>query len=73
MPKTDLESVLDLRVAVHKPYSKGFMKSVRFSPDAYIQMALQLAYYRVALPNRLLVADQRHRTRVVSRRLMNLL
>ena len=28
---------------------KGFMKKCRTSPDAYIQMALQLAYFRVML------------------------
>ena len=27
---------------------QGFMKKCRMSPDAYIQMALQLAYYRDA-------------------------
>jgi len=33
---------------VHQEYGKGFMKKCRISPDAYIQMALQLAYYRDA-------------------------
>lgn len=33
---------------VHQEYGKGFMKKCRLSPDAYIQMALQLAYYRNA-------------------------
>ncbi|XP_065211609.1 carnitine O-palmitoyltransferase 1, liver isoform isoform X2 [Planococcus citri] len=37
---------LDLRILMHKAYGKGFMKTCRVSPDAYIQMALQLAYYR---------------------------
>ncbi|RWS22607.1 carnitine O-palmitoyltransferase 1: liver isoform-like protein, partial [Leptotrombidium deliense] len=43
------ESILcdvDLRLAMFKDYGKGFMKKCRVSPDAYIQMALQLAYYR---------------------------
>jgi carnitine O-palmitoyltransferase 1, liver isoform len=31
---------------VHKAFGKGFIKTCRVSPDAYIQMALQLAYYR---------------------------
>ena len=31
---------------MHDAYGKGFMKTCRLSPDAYIQMALQLAYYR---------------------------
>ncbi|XP_049811314.1 carnitine O-palmitoyltransferase 1, liver isoform isoform X1 [Schistocerca nitens] len=39
---------VDLRILVHDAYGKGFMKSCRTSPDAYIQMALQLAYYRDA-------------------------
>lgn len=39
---------LHLRIHVHDHYGKGFMKKCRISPDAYIQMALQLAYYRDA-------------------------
>lgn len=39
---------LQLRIYVHDNYGKGFMKISRVSPDAYIQMALQLAYYRDA-------------------------
>lgn len=39
---------LHLRIYVHDRYGKGFMKTCRLSPDAYIQMALQLAYYRDA-------------------------
>lgn len=39
---------LDLRIYVHNHYGKGFMKTCRISPDAFIQMALQLAYYRDA-------------------------
>jgi hypothetical protein len=38
---------VDLRIYMHTAYGKGFMKECRISPDAYIQMALQLAYYRV--------------------------
>ena len=38
---------VDLHLMMHDPYGKGFMKKCRISPDAYIQMALQLAYYRV--------------------------
>ncbi|KAG5684913.1 hypothetical protein PVAND_014123 [Polypedilum vanderplanki] len=37
---------VDLRILVHDAYGKGFMKTCRCSPDAFIQMALQLAYYR---------------------------
>ncbi|CAL4066368.1 unnamed protein product [Meganyctiphanes norvegica] len=39
---------VDLRLYMHKAYGKGFMKGCRLSPDAYIQMSLQLAYYRDA-------------------------
>ncbi|CAB3383318.1 Hypothetical predicted protein [Cloeon dipterum] len=44
----DLLSDVDLRIYVHDHYGKGFMKKCRVSPDAFIQMALQLAYYRDA-------------------------
>ncbi|XP_017785605.1 PREDICTED: carnitine O-palmitoyltransferase 1, liver isoform isoform X2 [Nicrophorus vespilloides] len=37
---------LDLKIYVHDAYGKGFMKKAKVSPDAYLQMALQLAYYR---------------------------
>ncbi|XP_069936378.1 carnitine O-palmitoyltransferase 1, liver isoform isoform X1 [Cherax quadricarinatus] len=39
---------VDLRLYMHTAYGKGFMKACRLSPDAYTQMALQLAYYRDA-------------------------
>uniref|UniRef100_A0A0V0G650 carnitine O-palmitoyltransferase n=1 Tax=Triatoma dimidiata TaxID=72491 RepID=A0A0V0G650_TRIDM len=39
---------VDLRIYMHTNYGKGFMKTCRISPDAYIQMALQLAYFRNA-------------------------
>ncbi|XP_064215846.1 carnitine O-palmitoyltransferase 1, liver isoform isoform X1 [Tribolium castaneum] len=39
---------IDLRIYVHDHYGKGFIKQCRLSPDAYLQMALQLAYYRDA-------------------------
>lgn len=41
---------VDLRLYMHTAYGKGFMKNCRLSPDAYTQMALQLAYYRVSHP-----------------------
>jgi carnitine O-palmitoyltransferase 1 len=37
---------VDLRIFVHDAYGKGFMKVCKVSPDAYLQMALQLAYFR---------------------------
>jgi len=45
---TDLIADVDLHLIMHDAYGKGFMKKCRISPDAYIQMALQLAYYRDA-------------------------
>lgn len=44
----DLINDVDLRIYMHDAYGKGLMKKCRVSPDAYIQMALQLAYYRDA-------------------------
>ncbi|KAK2824335.1 hypothetical protein Q5P01_021510 [Channa striata] len=40
--------VKNLDINVHKfcPYGKEFIKKQKMSPDAYIQVALQLAYYR---------------------------
>lgn len=43
-----LISDLQLRVLIHNRYGKGFMKKCGVSPDAFVQMALQLAYYRDA-------------------------
>jgi len=40
---------VDLRLFMFDTYGKGFMKTCRISPDAYIQMALQLAYFRVTI------------------------
>lgn len=39
---------VDLRLMMFDDYGKGFMKKVKCSPDAFIQMALQLAYFRDA-------------------------
>ncbi|XP_032784458.2 carnitine O-palmitoyltransferase 1, liver isoform isoform X2 [Daphnia magna] len=39
---------VDLRLLAHSAFGKGLMKKCRISPDAFIQMALQLAYYRDA-------------------------
>ena len=38
---------VDLHLVVHDIYGKGLIKKAKTSPDAYIQLALQLAYYRV--------------------------
>ncbi|XP_074661158.1 carnitine O-palmitoyltransferase 1, muscle isoform-like [Tubulanus polymorphus] len=39
---------LMLCVKEHKSYGKGLVKKIQVSPDAYIQLALQLAYYKDA-------------------------
>lgn len=44
----DLIKDIDLRILVHDQFGKGLMKKCRISPDAFIQMALQLAYFRDA-------------------------
>lgn len=42
---------------VFQDYGKGFMKKCKVSPDAYLQMALQLTYYRVRSQDIYLVFD----------------
>eukprot|EP00918_Siedleckia_nematoides_P012688 GHVU01027769.1.p1 GENE.GHVU01027769.1~~GHVU01027769.1.p1 ORF type:complete len:764 (+),score=90.89 GHVU01027769.1:170-2461(+) len=44
----DIISDVDLHLLMHDAYGKGFMKTCKTSPDAFIQMALQLAYFRDA-------------------------
>lgn len=42
-------SDLDLHVLKQEEFGKGVMKRCKISPDAFIQMALQMAYYRVGI------------------------
>jgi len=39
---------VDLHLMMFNAYGKGFIKKCNISPDAFIQMALQVAYYRDA-------------------------
>ncbi|EDV25450.1 uncharacterized protein TRIADDRAFT_23733 [Trichoplax adhaerens] len=41
-------SDLDLYVLDFTEYGKGYMKTCKVSPDGYMQMALQLTYYRLS-------------------------
>ncbi|XP_060527166.1 choline O-acetyltransferase-like isoform X1 [Cylas formicarius] len=43
----DLIKDLDFQVYRYEGYGKNFMKSRKVSPDVYIQLALQLAYYKL--------------------------
>ena len=45
LAKTSIDQ-LQLQVRVFNDFGKDFMKSANLSPDAFVQMALQLAYYR---------------------------
>lgn len=38
---------LDFKVYTYRGYGREFMKSCKTSPDVYIQMALQYAYYKL--------------------------
>jgi carnitine O-palmitoyltransferase 1, liver isoform len=42
----NLANDLDMAILIHDVWGKMALKSCRVSPDAFIQMALQLAYYR---------------------------
>lgn len=41
---------VDFHVFSFQEFGKGKVKKCRVSPDAFIQMALQLAYFRVSVP-----------------------
>lgn len=42
-----LTADLDLFIYKFKGYGKEFIKSCKLSPDSYVQMAMQLAYYKI--------------------------
>eukprot|EP00013_Stygamoeba_regulata_P028005 CAMPEP_0177663262 /NCGR_PEP_ID=MMETSP0447-20121125/19813_1 /TAXON_ID=0 /ORGANISM="Stygamoeba regulata, Strain BSH-02190019" /LENGTH=712 /DNA_ID=CAMNT_0019169049 /DNA_START=61 /DNA_END=2196 /DNA_ORIENTATION=- len=44
---TELQVIANVDLEIcPSPYGKGYIKSVRLSPDGFLQMALQLAFYR---------------------------
>ena len=43
----ELTDSVELRTVIHKGYGKPFIKKARCSPDAFLQLAMQLAVYRV--------------------------
>lgn len=52
---TDFELVIgqhELRVQAYQGYGKGMIKRFKCSPDAYVQMIIQLAYYKMFGLNR---------------------
>ena len=44
---TSLQNRLDMKVFRFSKFGKGFIKSQNMSPDAFVQVALQLAYYEI--------------------------
>ncbi len=38
---------LDIIAPIYKGYGKDFMRKYKLHPDSYVQMALQMAYYRI--------------------------
>ncbi|KAK5022714.1 Carnitine O-acetyltransferase mitochondrial, partial [Cryomyces antarcticus] len=42
----------DLRVQAYQGYGKGLIKKFKCSPDAYVQMVIQLAYHKMYGKNR---------------------
>ena len=45
----DKLAALKLNVLEYKDYGKGFIKKQKLSPDSYIQMAIQYAFYKYVI------------------------
>ncbi|KAK2758320.1 Carnitine O-acetyltransferase mitochondrial [Arachnomyces sp. PD_36] len=48
----NLMAAHELRVQAYQAYGKGLIKKFKCSPDAYVQMVIQLAYYKMYGKNR---------------------
>lgn len=55
MKKSRLAEDLELNCFTFKMYGKEFIKSQKLSPDSYIQMAMQYAFYRSELSVKVLL------------------
>ncbi|TVY56411.1 Carnitine O-acetyltransferase, mitochondrial [Lachnellula cervina] len=49
---TEVIGAHELRVQAYQGYGKGLIKKFRCSPDAYVQMVIQLAYFKMYGKNR---------------------
>jgi len=49
---TDVIGAHELRVQAYQGYGKGLIKKFKCSPDAYVQMIIQLAYFKMYGKNR---------------------
>lgn len=49
---TEVIGAHELRVQAYQGYGKGLIKKFKCSPDAYVQMIIQLAYYKMYGKNR---------------------
>lgn len=49
---TEVIGAHELRVQAYQGYGKGLIKKFKSSPDAYVQMIIQLAYYKMYGKNR---------------------
>jgi carnitine O-acetyltransferase len=49
---TEVISAHELRVQAYQGYGKGLIKKFKCSPDAYVQMIIQLAYFKMYGKNR---------------------